>query len=69
MANIAIQKADKGSLIVILDKAENKNTLASRNAGDEKNLHLGGRKITFLTNLTELFKIKFTNTLISLFLL
>ena len=32
-----------------------KNTLLSGNAGDEKNVHLGGRKI-FLMNLIDFFK-------------
>ena len=30
--------------------------LVSGNAGDEKNLHPGGRRFVFLTNLSEFFK-------------
>ena len=33
-----------------------KKVLVSRNAGDEKNLHLGGRKFISLINLIEIFK-------------
>ena len=41
---------------VIWGKAKEKNTLVSGNVGGEKNLHLGGCKFIFLTNLTENFK-------------
>ena len=39
----------------ILGKAKKKNTLVSGNAGDEKNLHPGGRKFIFLIDFLDIF--------------
>ena len=36
-----------------------KNTLVSGNAGDEKNLHPGGRKFIFFNQFNWIFQIKF----------
>ena len=36
-------------------KKKEKKKLVSRNAGEKKNLHPGGRKIIFLINFTEIF--------------
>ena len=44
-----------GNRVVII-KPKKKNTLVSRNADDEENLHPCGRKLIFLINLTEFFK-------------
>ena len=53
-----IRTYDFSTLYTILphDKAKKKSTLVSGNAGDEKNLLLGGHNFIFLINLTEFFK-------------
>ena len=42
---------DKRVCGMICSNAKKRNTLVSGNAGDEKNVHPGGREFTFLVNL------------------
>ena len=44
----------------LVTKAKKKNTLISRDEGDVKNLHTGGRKFIFLINIIDFFKKRFT---------